>query len=65
MIGLELYLEGASHRIFRSLNYLGVTQGVDVTRKHADSVRTHSDARVIKWKLDKELEVIKVHINIL
>ena len=55
IIGVQLWLEGASHRIFRTLNYLAVSQGVDAIRSHVDQLRTYADNKLVYWKLTQEV----------
>ena len=54
-LGVELWLEGASHELFHCLNGLGISTGVDAARSHIDHLRIGFDDEILKWKHDSEV----------
>ena len=53
--GVELWLEGATHKLFRVMNQMGIAQGVNAARAHVDLLRVGFDDEIMNWK--KEIEV--------
>ena len=55
IIGVELWRQNASHKLFRTLNHYGVTQGVDAARGQAARLGASHDLLVRKWKGNYEV----------
>ena len=58
IMGVELFKQGCSQKMFASLNHLGITQSVDTARGHVDQMARYHDAHVLKWKTESEVCII-------
>ena len=54
LMGIELYRQGSSQKLYRVLNYLGLSLSNDASRSHADILSKGFDKRVVEWKENKE-----------
>jgi hypothetical protein len=57
-MGIELYRQGSSHKLFQVLNYLGMSLGVNASRSHADTLSHGFDKQIVEWKEAKELSPV-------
>ena len=55
VMGVELWRQGASHKLYELLNFLGISQGVDAARSHTDKLSDGYDQQLQNWKLEKEV----------
>ena len=55
VMAVELWTQGASHKLFTSLNHLGVSLGVNASRSYVDTLAQEHDKQLMKWKADIEV----------
>ncbi|XP_038069432.1 uncharacterized protein LOC119738598 [Patiria miniata] len=49
-IGVELWRQGCSKKLFQALNHLGISLGRQTSRQHVDQLATDQDNCLVKWK---------------
>ena len=57
-IAVEMWREGASGKLYRFFNFLGMCQGADAARAHVDVICAGHDNAIKLWK--RRIEVISI-----
>ncbi|XP_030852129.1 uncharacterized protein LOC100893251 [Strongylocentrotus purpuratus] len=49
-VGIELWRQRVSHKVFLTLNHMGITQGVQASRNKVDVISKSHDKQLWEWK---------------
>ncbi|XP_038047575.1 uncharacterized protein LOC119721568 [Patiria miniata] len=53
-LSVELWRQGCTHKLFQTLNRLGITQGLQTARAHVDNIAADHDNCLVQWKTSVE-----------
>ncbi|XP_071490821.1 uncharacterized protein [Diadema antillarum] len=53
-IGIELWRQRVSHKVFTTLNHMGISQSADTARRNVDIIGKKHDDELWKWKESQE-----------
>jgi hypothetical protein len=49
-MAVELWCQGASHKLFQSLNHMGLSLGVNAARNYVDKLASQHDSKLRGWQ---------------
>ena len=58
-VAVEMWRQGVSHKVFETLNHMGLSLGVGTARHHVDNLGKSHDKFLYEWK-----DSLKVHMHI-
>ena len=58
-VAVEMWRQGVSHKVFKTLNHMGISLSVSAARSHVDNLARHHDDQLNIWK-----DTLKVKIYI-
>ncbi|XP_014667906.1 PREDICTED: uncharacterized protein LOC106809356 [Priapulus caudatus] len=62
-VGVELWRQGAPHKVFRTLCHMGISQGVGGARNNVDRLGAEHDQQLLLWKQNLEVSIEVVDAN--
>ena len=56
-IGIELWKQGCSQKVIKTMNHMGVSMGVKATRVAIDKMRLGHQDKIKDWKAKAEVQI--------
>ena len=57
-MAVEMWRQGISHKVFRTLNHIGITLGVDATRNYVDLLGKAHDQDLKVWRENLKVSLL-------